>query len=136
MKLFVTLTLPLLWQFVSAGYFSQGWSPDEAATATAAIDPTQTETPAVPTPTKLGFKFPSLDLESFLTSGPIASAIAKSGVNVTERLAEAKKRAAETGWDERVPLITDDNFQEMIVEEPLTPEELEKRVWFLVMYVY
>ena len=36
-------------------------------------------------------------------------------------------------WDPRVQLVTDDNWDELIVNEELTEEEEERRTWFLVM---
>lgn len=36
-------------------------------------------------------------------------------------------------WDERIPLITDSNYVDLVVNEEMTPEEEEKRVWFLVI---
>lgn len=38
-------------------------------------------------------------------------------------------------WDERIPLITDSNYQDVIVNEELSTEEEEKRVWFLIITV-
>ncbi|KAG8900040.1 hypothetical protein FRB99_006291 [Tulasnella sp. 403] len=88
-----------------------------------------------PTPSKGLFNLPSFDLEGILTSGPVASLIAKTGINITERLAAAKKEAAETGWDPRIPLITDENYRKLVVEEPLGLDELEQRVWFLLVSI-
>jgi hypothetical protein len=53
------------------------------------------------------------------------------GINITERVALTQANL----WDERILLITDDNFQELIVREPLTEEEEKTRVWATVMYV-
>ncbi|KAI6034619.1 hypothetical protein PISMIDRAFT_19671 [Pisolithus microcarpus 441] len=38
-------------------------------------------------------------------------------------------------WDERIPLITDLNYRDVIVDEELSTEEEEKRVWFLIIFV-
>lgn len=38
-------------------------------------------------------------------------------------------------WDERIPLITDENYAEIIVNETLTSEEEKERVWFLIITV-
>ncbi|KAG8960389.1 hypothetical protein FRC03_006586 [Tulasnella sp. 419] len=78
-----------------------------------------------------GFKFPSLDVESILTSGPIASLLEKTGLNLAERYQEAKKKAAETGWLEDIPLITDQNYESLVVNEPLSMDEELRRVWFI-----
>lgn len=71
------------------------------------------------------------DLTNILGSGPVASFAARAGYNITEKLSDIKSRKL---WDERIPLITDDNYDELIVNEPLTEEEEDKRAWFLVMY--
>jgi hypothetical protein len=71
-------------------------------------------------------------LEKILSLGPFADLFSSVGVNITEKLAAA---AAERALDGRVPLITDENYDEMIVKEALTEEEERDRVWFLVMWV-
>lgn len=38
--------------------------------------------------------------------------------------------------EERIPLVHDDNWESVVVEETLSEEEEKERVWFLVMYVY
>lgn len=70
------------------------------------------------------------DLSNLLASGPVASLAARAGINISEKLAEVKSRKL---WDDRIPLITDDNYEEIIVNEPMTEEEEKDRVWFLVM---
>ena len=64
-----------------------------------------------------------------LTSGPIGSLLARAGLNLsaTPNITELDV------WDPRVQLITDDNWDELIVNERLTEEEEERRTWFLVM---
>ena len=52
----------------------------------------------------------------------------KLGMNITEKLDQAKGI-----WDDRIQLITDDNYEALIVNEPLTEEEESERVWCLVM---
>lgn len=75
----------------------------------------------------------AFDLENILTSGPVVALAAKAGINITEKVQAAKAAVEGTGWDSHIPLITDENYREMIVEEPLSLDELDKRVWFLLM---
>ncbi|KAF8345582.1 hypothetical protein F5887DRAFT_965740 [Amanita rubescens] len=63
----------------------------------------------------------------FLTSGPVASLFARLGVNITKTLEQPNY------WDERIPLITDDNYNDIIVNEPLTDEELQDRTWAIII---
>jgi hypothetical protein len=72
------------------------------------------------------------DLSNLLASGPVASLAARAGINITEKLAEVKSRKL---WDDRIPLITDENYGELIVNETLTEGEEKNRVWFLVITV-
>lgn len=71
-----------------------------------------------------------LDLSNLLASGPVASLAARAGINISEKLAEVKSRKL---WDDRIPLVTDDNYEELIVKEPMTEREEKDRVWFLVI---
>lgn len=75
----------------------------------------------------------AFDLEAILTSGPVVSIAAKAGINITEKIQAAKAAAEGSGWDRHIPLITDENYRETIVEEPLGLDELDQRVWFLLM---
>ncbi|KAF8897868.1 hypothetical protein BD779DRAFT_1667782 [Infundibulicybe gibba] len=63
---------------------------------------------------------------------PFVSLFARFGVNITERLKDARQAAL---WDERVQLITDDNYRDLIVNEELGEQEEKDRVWFLVISV-
>ena len=67
-----------------------------------------------------------------LVQGPLNSLLAKAGINLTASLEAA---AQTTLWDERIPLIHDDNFDEVIVHEQLTSEEEKDRLWSLLMCV-
>ena len=107
----------------SAQYFSEGWKPGQPAYGTA--EPAPAHTPGVPRADG-GSTF---DLSKIFTSGPIGSLLAKAGVN----LSAAGNVTQEELWDPRVPLITDDNYEEIIVNEQLTPEEEERRTWFIIM---
>lgn len=66
------------------------------------------------------------------TAPAVVSLFEKMGVDFTEAVPEPK---VESAWDPRIPLITDENFDEVITHEELTPEEETERVWFLIMYV-
>jgi len=72
------------------------------------------------------------DLTNLLTSGPVAEWAAKAGYNITEKISEVKSRKI---WDDRIPLITDENYESMVVNETLTAAEEDKRVWFIVVTV-
>jgi len=66
-----------------------------------------------------------------LSNGPVSQLFNRLGINITERL-EAAKANSEI-WDNRIPLITDDNYNDLLVNEVLTTEEEKNRVWFLIM---
>lgn len=142
----------------SAQYFSEGWQPGQqqqpnlAANAPPLHAPPPAQTFDRPAPTDKPAPAPQvppasglaggpsgalksltslLDINRLLTAGPVASLFGKMGVNITEAVA----RSAESPWDLRIPFITDENFDEVIVREELTPEEEAERVWFLIMCV-
>ncbi|KAI0776166.1 hypothetical protein BD413DRAFT_708756 [Trametes elegans] len=140
----------------SAQYLSAGWNPgqpvppnpgdapppaqtfERAASPSPApsADASQTPAPAPPAPASSGASIVGglavlLGLDKLLTAGPVASLLGKAGVNVSEAIA----LGAQSPWDQRIPLITDENFEEVIVNEPLTPEEEKERVWFLIISV-
>jgi len=73
-----------------------------------------------------------LDLTNLLATGPVASLAARAGINITEKLADIKSRKF---WDDRVTLIDDDNYEDLIVNETMTEEEEKSRVWFVVITV-
>jgi len=73
------------------------------------------------------------DLTNFLASRPVTAFLTRFGINITENLERAREKSKI--WDERIPLITDDNYRDIIVNEDLTPEEESQRVWFLVISV-
>ena len=118
----------------SAQYFSQGWKPGQAAPAPSstphAFDPSTAPAAAAPAQkAKTDYGLSSI-LTNFVSSGPIASLLNRAGINVTERLSAAQQDI----WDERIPLITDENYKEVIVNEVFETEQEEKdRVWFLIM---
>ncbi|OBZ70492.1 hypothetical protein A0H81_09661 [Grifola frondosa] len=119
---------------VNAQYFSPGWTPGQAVTSEPDSATATFDSNAVPTsqsrPANGDGSLSSLfDVSKLLSSGPVSSLFGKLGVNITERLKAAKT----SPWDLRVPMITDDNYEEMIVNEPLTQEEEADRVWILVI---
>lgn len=117
----------------SAQYFSEGWAPGKAVpTATQAapaFDPSKHTAAAAAAPPAQADGF----LGKLLTTGPLGTLLGRAGVNVTERLAAAQQSLEL--WDPRIPIISDDNYKDIIVNEELTEEEERDRVWFLVMCV-
>ncbi|QRV72369.1 hypothetical protein RhiJN_00383 [Ceratobasidium sp. AG-Ba] len=124
-------------------YFSEGWKPGqpvptlEATPVGNAVPPTPT---AAPTPAAKWswkeFSSKHLDLGRLVTEGPVATALSGLGINAAEQLAQARARAAERGWDEDVPLLTDENYELLVKNETFaTPEEAEKRIWFVVVTI-
>lgn len=111
---------------VNAQYFSAGWTPGQAVpsqTPSPAHVPHSPSTPATQHgPGKMSF------LDNLVTVGPLGALSSLIGLNITG--------TPSATWDERIPLITDENYAEMIVNETLTPEEEKERVWFLIMCVY
>ena len=138
MKLSVLFLASLCAVSANAQYFSAGWTPgapisDEPPVPTGApATPEQQPSHEGNTRSSLSSLF-NINFEKLAQSGPVSTVFNKIGINITERI-EKVKQAADF-WDHRVPLITDDNFNELIVNEELTPEEEISRVWFVVMYV-
>ncbi|TRM67814.1 hypothetical protein BD626DRAFT_479909 [Schizophyllum amplum] len=140
MRLLQSLSLLALLSSASAQYFSQGWDPSKpiptssygqakkaaharseegaADAATADIEPL--------TPSKIMSYF---DTEKLLRTDVAKSLFSQVGINITERL-DATQGAP---WDERIQLITDDNYENVIVNEQLTEEEEKERVWCIVI---
>ena len=123
---FLSLTV-----LVDAQYFSAGWSPGQQVT----IQPVPSQSVS-PAPTKRPSSNPSNQrgpgkmsfMDSLVTVGPVAAISSLIGLNITG--------APPVDWDDRIPLITDENYAEIIVNETMTPEEERERVWFLIMYVH
>ena len=126
-----------------AQYFSNGWQPGQSVT-TQDSSPSPEYTPGVDSPGHAPshdaqaqhepLTWSSLSMTKILESGPVSQLFGKIGVNITQQLELAKARIEV--WDPRIPLITDENYDDIIVNEELTPEEEEKRVWFVVMCVF
>ncbi|KAH6914813.1 hypothetical protein BKA70DRAFT_1257111 [Coprinopsis sp. MPI-PUGE-AT-0042] len=128
---------------VQAQYFSEGWTPGQDAQPSAEPDivynpgePLQTPPQATPEsqpqaktteaavePTKKSI-FDYLDPDRLL-----GLALDKMGFNITAKMEEKT-------WDQRIPLITDDNYEELILNEEFASEqESADRVWAIVVTV-
>ncbi|PBK93860.1 hypothetical protein ARMGADRAFT_1079355 [Armillaria gallica] len=136
MKYLTVYWLALLYSLslARAQYFSEGWKPGQAVPSEVPV-PTSTpfsansqEKSAPLQPTDLLKLF---EVKTWLTSEPAVALFSRFGVNITERLAAAEVLP----WDNRIPLITDDNYEEVIVNEELTEVEEEERIWALLMFV-
>ncbi|KAI0650445.1 hypothetical protein C8Q79DRAFT_902407 [Trametes meyenii] len=134
-----------------AQYFSAGWTPGQPVPPAdpqggapppahtferaAAPLPTPDQAGAQPQATSPASALKSLtsllDMNRLLTSGPVASLFGKIGVNITEAVA----KGAASPWDERVPLLTDESFDDIVVREVLTEQEEKDRVWFIIISV-
>ena len=117
----------------TAQYFSEGWQPGEAVPTETPSTPASAPVPTddIPLPKRTAATS-AFDLTRILESGPVVSLFGKFGLNITEKVAEARLKT-ENLWDRRIPLITDDNFDDIVVNEVLTQEEEDKRIWFIVM---
>ncbi|KAJ7098657.1 hypothetical protein B0H15DRAFT_878463 [Mycena belliarum] len=115
---------------VNAQYFSGGWVPGQAVTAEPST-PTGAGAPRrKPQQQQDAFSLSSLlDVNKILTSGPVKGLFEKAGINITEKL----EAAAVSPWDDRIPLITDDNYHDVVVNEAMSEEEEKDRVWVIVV---
>ncbi|KAL4076369.1 hypothetical protein V8B97DRAFT_15512 [Scleroderma yunnanense] len=105
----------------NAQYFSAGWTPGQPVPTTAPPQNLPQPSPANPTKSLSNF------VDSLLTAGPLSALSSLVGLNASV--------PQELAWDKRIPLITDDNYADVIVGETLTPEEEAQRVWVLVITV-
>lgn len=141
MKLFLaTCSLLALVASSNAQYFSQGWIPGQKqpepqlqqepvleSKPTQIVEPVKAAKPITP------FSLSNLfDINKILTSEPSVALFNRFGINITERVEASLAKI----WDERVPLITDDNYEDMVVNEILTEQEEKDRVWVIVMCVF
>lgn len=118
---------------VYAQYYSAGWQPGQKAVPEdvdarkwAPGDTPEGNPP--PPPTEMSFHWSRI-----LTEGLIGDTLLKIGLNYTAAREEAERKKANM-WDSRIPLITDDNYEKLIVNEAFSSEEEEKeRVWFLIV---
>nr|GAT59704.1 predicted protein [Mycena chlorophos] len=140
------LSLALFSALSNAQYFSEGWRPGQAVTAERTVptgksgapiagrhaaapgEQPQFETPQV-SQQKLSLS-DMLDLTKLMNTSTAKGLFAKVGINITERLQAVTTKF----WDERVPLLTDDNYNEMIVDEQFaSPQEEAERVWCIIV---
>ncbi|TDL29374.1 hypothetical protein BD410DRAFT_779774 [Rickenella mellea] len=124
----ILLTSLALVSTVHAQYFSEGWKPGKPVSKAA---PTSTGFTPVATSTERA-KSP-FDLSTYLESGPLKALFNRAGVNITEKLDMARELAKI--WDPRIPFITDDNYEDLIVNEELTIQEEMQRVWVIVITI-
>ncbi|OJT08194.1 hypothetical protein TRAPUB_907 [Trametes pubescens] len=124
MKLPILLALLLCAAFASAQYVSEGWKPGQQQR----LDLTNDPPPHDPSPAQT---FHRTAEEPPSTAPPVASLFERMGVEFTEAIAPN----ADSTWDPRIPLITDENFDEVITREALTPDEEAERVWFLIISI-
>ncbi|EJU06203.1 hypothetical protein DACRYDRAFT_73553 [Dacryopinax primogenitus] len=137
---------------VDAAYFSEGWKPGQAP-PTQAIPPgsKQTSVPladflkpkaAADAPPRKGILELVQELQTMATdaltaplkSGPVADIIQRTtGLNVSQAIERAKAAALQDKWDSRIKLITDDNWEDVIEYEQLSPEEEESRTWLILI---
>jgi len=113
-----------------AQYFSAGWTPGQASQAV--------PSDKTPEPTSSSLEAEAMPLHPppqgqprFDLSYILSTFFNRFGLNITERL-EAAQSIPEI-WDSRIPLVTDDNFDKLIVNEELTDEEEKHRVWILIV---
>ncbi|EIM85644.1 uncharacterized protein STEHIDRAFT_169510 [Stereum hirsutum FP-91666 SS1] len=129
----------------NAQYFSEGWAPGMPVPTMPAAPPpslhqsTGGASGGVPEPVSAKSTLPSLSelserfsLQNILSSAPVSALFDKAGINITERLANAQ---INNFWDSRIPLITDENWEDILVNEELTEEEEKDRVWFILITV-
>jgi hypothetical protein len=69
-----------------------------------------------------------------LRSKPVVSLFSLAGINITERVDSVIQDSQI--WDPRVPLITDENYRDLIINEEMSIEEQEKRTWFLIISAF
>ncbi|KAI0722677.1 hypothetical protein C8Q76DRAFT_782865 [Earliella scabrosa] len=132
---FSALLVPtLLCASASAQYFSAGWVPGQAASDEPPPAPAYTFDPSTPgseTPAPAAGAGQGI-FDKILTSPAVSSLFGRFGVNITDAVA----RGAKSPWDDRIPLITDENYEEMIVNEWFKDEqEAKDRVWILIISV-
>ena len=141
MKLSSLLSLiaasPLFAVASSDDNYFEGWDLSAAAEAASstptltALTESTTSLAAASTPSSS----PWFDWTRLVTSGPISYLLTRAGVNITQHLDAAAQRADEKPWDSRIPMITDENWENMVLNEPLSPAEETDRTWFMVVCV-
>lgn len=122
----------------SAQYFSEGWKPGKPVTQAKtgfSYQPAPTQTAGTPDPASHSVKKSFFDLSTYLEAEPMKALFGRAGVNITEKL-EAARREADNLWNSKIPLLTDDNYSNIVLEEKFNSLEEERdRLWFIVMSV-
>lgn len=109
----------------NAQYFSAGWTPGQPVPTlhtnaqSQAAQSTEVAGKRGKTPPKPSF------LDNLVTSGPVSALSSVIGLNFSG--------TPPVVWDERIPLVTDSNYADLIINEEMTPEEEEERVWFIIV---
>jgi len=75
-----------------------------------------------------------MDPLTWLQSDAAKELMEKFGVNITEKV-EAAVQAEQNIWLKDIPLITDDNYGDLIVNETMTEAEEKERLWVTVITV-
>ena len=134
MKSLATFTLLALLASTNAQYFSAGWSPEQKQLEAKQPVPSKPVSVAAEPATAASPLSPLnvFDTTKILRSGPSVALFNRFGINITERMETASLAKI---WDERVPLITDDNYDHLIINEALTEQEELDRVWIIAMHV-
>jgi hypothetical protein len=116
----------------SASYFSSGWSPGATATGgVTAPSPALTGSQAEATSTTSSGGGGGFDWTVIVKQGPIGDLFKFAGINVTERLEQARKSAAaNVPYDVRIPLITDENYESLVKEEG---DPNRDDTWFMIV---
>ncbi|KAJ3993690.1 hypothetical protein F5050DRAFT_1780023 [Lentinula boryana] len=118
---------------VNGQYFSEGWKPGQAVTSESSA-PLPTGVPSGTGHSDDSQKSQQLSVDGILNSPWISSLFAKAGVNISSIASTVGLSSkAAYPWDPRIPLITDTNFDDMIVDEELTLEEERNRTWLIVV---
>jgi len=134
MKLSPILGVLALAGSIEAQYFSAGWAPGQPIPEEASPLPTHLpEKEALPNKrVSLSSLTNNFDLTKLLTSEPAVSLFGRFGINITDKV-QGILQVSKNQWDERIPLITDDNYKDLIANEPLTEEEEKNRTWIIIM---
>ncbi|KAI6127383.1 hypothetical protein EDD16DRAFT_283431 [Pisolithus croceorrhizus] len=110
----------------NAQYFSAGWTPGQPIPTEPAAAPMSWPHVSQETGSNHA-SAPSKFLDEVVTVGPVSAIMSLVGLNISG--------TRDVDWDERIPLISDSNYHDIIVNEELSPEEEGKRVWFLIITV-
>lgn len=113
-----------------SAYYSSGWSPEgtKEADTPSPTPPLEGDAHDAQAPVVTGSSS-SFDWTDLLKKGPIGGLFELAGINVTQHLDAAKQRAAQKPYDTRVPMITDENYESLVLD----PVSGVNKTWFLVV---